>query len=263
MRRLYALTLGLGLLSASGYADVIDFTPYAGYTTVNMGSVNKNLEQLAGFNQFFELELGPTTHPSDSTTNVTNAWIVGGDLLSNRLTPCKNLSLGLRGEFLETNQGSNALNASILQEPLWQVQDQGTLSSFMLGGRYQLPGAEYGLKLSLGVFAGLGYGTVNQSFEINPALGDYRSNGLYSGEGFVGDADLRLDWTIPGVKWLHLDAQGGYRYASLGDLSSQGQSMSGSVGDILGALSPDASTNHAEDADFSGLTAEGGLSITF
>jgi hypothetical protein len=256
MRRLFALTLGLGLLSASGYADVIDFTPYAGYTTVNMTDVNKAAAQSVGLWRY-EMVEDPSSGFSYTNTDVNSAWIVGGDFLSGRLTPCKSLSLGLRVEYLATNTADDTL--SVGGQQALDIKESGTLSSFLLGGRYQLPGAEYGLNLSVGAFGGLGYATMMQSFSLIPD-NDTMHN-LYDGEGFVGDLDLRLDWTIPGVKWLHLDAQGGYRYASLGDLQSNGNAMGGPLDEFFSFAK--VGNTSAVDVDFSGLTAQGGLSVTF
>lgn len=260
MRRLFALSLGLGLLSASAYADVIDFTPFAGYTTVTMGQVNKGLSQVNAFDKIEELS---TPNVSDTDTPLSSAWIIGGDLLSKRLTPLDSLSLGLRGEYLATNTGSDTLYDA--DEPggvAWSFKESGTLTSVMLGGRYQLPGADWGLNLSAGAFAGLGYATMTQDELINVERPGSTST-LYQGEGFVGDLDLRLDWAIPGLTWLHLDAQSGYRYASLGDLSSHGQTMGSPFSSLLSLLTNKPVNTGAVSVDFSGLTAEGGLSVNF
>jgi hypothetical protein len=262
MRRLLAITVGLGLIGASAYADVIDFTPFAGYTTVAMTDVNKGNAEFTGLEKY---ESAMTPGVTMDNTDLSNAWIAGGDLLTTKLSPWQNLSLGIRGEYLATNTSNNQLNDAALGGTAWKVQDNGTLTSLMLGGRYQLPGAQYGLSLSVGVFGGFGYATMWQALTVPliPGGMDNRS-GLYQGEGFVGDLDLRLDWVIPHVKWLHLDAQGGYRYASLGDLSDHGKPLTSGYDQFLQLLAPGTTgSGSAEDVDFSGLTGEGGLSVNF
>jgi hypothetical protein len=261
MRRLFAFTVGLGLIAASAHADVIDFTPFAGYTTVAMTDVNKGNAEFTGLDKY-EAAMSPGVTMDE--TDITNAWIAGGDLLTTKLTPWQNLSLGIRGEYLATNTSNNQINISAMSGPAWKVQDNGTLTSFMLGGRYELPGAQYGLNLSVGIFGGLGYATMWQDLTI-PLVPNHKddTSGLYQGEGFVGDLDLRLDWVIPHVKWLRLDAQGGYRYGSLGDISDHGKPLTSGYDQFLQLLAPGTGSGSAEDVDFSGLTGEGGLSVNF
>ena len=255
MRKLAIVAVGLslfGLVSAAAGAEVIDFTPFAGYTTVTMGSMNGDQQSLTTIFKILGAEGG-----SVQSTDLSNAWIVGGDLLTDRLTPWKRLSLGLRGEYLETNPSTDDYSHAGMTI---DYTGKGSLTGVLLGGRYQLPGAEYGLNLSVGAFGGLGYGTMAQDIKLieGETLND---SSLSTGEGFMADLDLRLDWIVPHVQWLHLDAQGGYRYASFGEFSEHGKPMDG-PGGMLSAFAPiypDGPVN----VDFSGLTAEGGLTVVF
>jgi|GEM_PF-4439258 len=258
MRRLLAITAGLGLLSTAAYADFIDITPYAGYTTVNLGQVKRGLDQLGGIDLLEVQQGGPGTSLTD--TQITGAWIVGGDLLSDRITPMRRLSLGLRSEYLATNRAEESFFES--NGKSWSVRENGTLSSLLLGARYQLPGANHGLSVSVGAFAGLGYATIEQDWSENTFSVNNQNNGLYQGEGFVGDLDFRLDWAIPGARWLHLDAQAGYRYASLGDLGSHGKPLVNPE-NLLSSSAGIKTQNNAEPADFGGFSAGGGFSVKF
>ncbi|MGH7441120.1 MAG: hypothetical protein ACREKE_00450, partial [bacterium] len=175
-------------------------------------------------------------------------------------------SLGLRGEYLETNPATDDLSTGI--DPSLDFIQKGTLTGILLGGRYQFPGSQYGLKLSLGAFGGLAYGTMSQGFS-SPEGGvpGLLSTSLYQGEGFMADLDLRLNWAVPHVSWLHISAQGGYRYASLGQFSSGGKPMTDGASELLNAVdtgTPGTTVPpHAEDVDFSGLTGEGALTASF
>jgi hypothetical protein len=260
MRKMALLALALGSLATALSADVIEFTPYAGYTSVNMGSVNKAQASYDGTIEDL-IYTGGLSGYSFTNAYLSGAWMVGADLLTKRLTPLKSLSLGLRGEYLDTNQANE--NLSLSGEYI-DYSESGTLSSFMLGGRYELPGANHGLKLSAGVFGGLGYAAMTQNFNVSSGGINYNPNGVYCGEGFVGDVDLRLDWTIPGATWLHVNAQTGYRYASLGDLhNGAGDPLEG-PGKYLNQIEPSVYPPQAAvDVDFSGLTVGGGLTLDF
>ncbi|HTB22179.1 MAG TPA: hypothetical protein VK914_05695 [bacterium] len=259
MRKIVLLALVLGSLGTALSADVLEFTPFAGYTSLNMGSVNKAQASYDGIIQ--EAIYSSSSSYSFSNSYLSGAWMVGGDLLTKRLTPWKSLSLGLRGEFLGTNKATENVG---LGTEFIDYSESGSLSSFMLGGRYDLPGANHGLKLSVGAFGGLGYAAMAQDFHVNSGGSAYDQNGLYCGEGFVGDVDFRLDWTIPGLTWLKVNAQTGYRYASLGDLhNGHGDPLEG-PGKYLNQLEPSTyPPQPAVDVDFSGLTVGGGLTFSF
>ncbi|HTB22608.1 MAG TPA: hypothetical protein VK914_07880 [bacterium] len=259
MRTIALFLIAFACLVGPLSADAIDFTPFAGYTSVSMGSVNK---AQAGYQETLTTLLYNEGNPASFTgADLSGAWILGGDLLSGALTPWKELELGLRVDYLGTNQASDLLSEGAATI---NTTESGTLTSVMIGGRYQLPGADYGLKLSAGAFAGIGYGTMSQNFSVTEGGTDMVANGFYYGEGFVGDLDLRLDWTVPGVTWLHLDAQGGYRYASLGDFrDGNGQPLEGPMKYLHQFAPTEFPPASAVDVDFSGLSVEGGLSLVF
>lgn len=258
MRRHLSLIVGLSLLSASAPAAAIQFTPFAGYTTVNMTTVNESINAAETFIEVLGSS-GPGLKVAfRNNQKVTSAWVVGGELLSDRLTPWQSLSLGVRGEYLQTNLGQ--LTTDSLPGMSLDYELFGNLSNFMLGGRYQVPGDWHGVGLSVGAFAGLGYAEMHQS------MAAIHRNDLFNGEGFVGDVDLNLHWAPASFTHTRFNALLGYRYASLGNLSNgAGQPLKPLTGTFLAGLPGSPFVNHqgGMDVDFSGLNVGGGFSLSF
>lgn len=256
MRHLKALLIGLSLVSASAHAAALEFTPYAGHTTVNMTTVNQSLKSSETMLGLISM-MSSTPLDYTNKTQITGAWIVGADVLSGSLSPWESLSLGLRTEYLQTNLGqitthSAAMPISFNYE-LW-----GNLTDVLLGGRYQIPGKWAGFDLSAGLFMGVGYA------EMHEAMGAIGFRNLYHGQGFVGDLDLRLNWAPESFTHLRFNTQLGYRYASFGQLYNEaGEPLRPGVSNLLAMAGPATPKAGGMDVDFSGLTIGGGFSLSF
>lgn len=266
MRKPLCLAAGLAFLAAAAPAAVLEFSPYAGYTTVNMATVNQGQSNLKTIAEFFCLAALSQPARFHNNTQLTNGLVAGADVTTDALTPWSWLSLGLRGEYLQTNMAKLTLDQVLppMFGPNPTVIDyelQGTLSSALLGVRAKHAGDWHGLSASLGLYGGLGYAVMNQSAAA------LRLRDQFTGEGFVAESDLRVDWSPASLSWLRLSAQGGYRYASLGQLyNSRGQALAGPKDILFNNISGGPSFEYGGagmDVDFSGFTATGGLSLLF
>lgn len=259
MKRLLLAFIALSLTGARANAAAIELTPFANYTTVNMATVNQGIASAYSFLNIISLIGPPEPIVFKNNAQLNSGYVLGAELMTDRLTPWEGLSLGLRGQYLQTGlaQVSTLPNMFI---PDFDYELYGNLSSFMLGLRYQLGGIG-NFSVSTGAFAGMGYA------EMHEAMGFIMKRSLYHGEGFVGDLDVRIDWKPSFVKHVGLNALLGYRYASLGQLSdSGGDVLRPPVTNVINAMGGPGGNvplGGGVDVDFGGFNVGGGISLYF
>ena len=253
MRKVLAMLALACALSASASADALEIRPYAGYTTVNMGDANADMQNLKGGLQLFVI-FASGTYQEYENRSLSDGVVLGADISSDRILHSKSLKLAWRNEYLQTNEATYRAHSVSLGTLDVDMTEQGTLSSSLLGLYWSPMQDESSLKLSLGLFGGLGYGSFFRRIDFQNG-GPYTS-GLYSRLGFVGQFETKLDWQLS--SHFSLGASCGYRLAALGQVfDGNGKSMQNSYGAALGGPS------YAVGVDFSGYNATGALSFSF
>ena len=176
MQKRLLLAVLASVVALSLRADAIDLSAHAGYTTVSMGSFNKYNEKFWGYDS------------SGTVSDITNGYVVGLDASTKRLTGPW-LSLGLRGEYLQTNE-------SVLNNTSSNIyyNNMGTLSSLLVGAKIDASGGPLGVTLGLGAWVGAGYGTMGQ-FHAYSASGPVQS-GLFTGICPEGQLEGSASWKL-------------------------------------------------------------------
>jgi hypothetical protein len=236
--RLLLAILASGL-TLSLRADAIDLSAHAGYTTVGMGSFNKYNEKFWGYDS------------SGGVSDITNGYVVGLDASTHRLTGPW-LALGLRGEYLQTNEAQLNDTASTIY-----FNNMGTLSSLLIGAKIDATGGPLGLDLGLGAWIGGGYGTMGQ-FNAMSHSGPVQS-GVYSGTCLQGEFEASVGYHLS--PRIGFQFTGGWRWADFTSLSDGGQPLY-EQGPYNGIYSPQKALNPV-NVDFSGATAQGSVNLSF
>jgi hypothetical protein len=233
MAAIAAACLGAGPLAA------LSLEPHAGYTTVSMGDLNRANDAVYGY-----WGVGPSVR-------MTNAVVAGLDLMQ-AVDGVPGLSLGLRGDWLQTNLAQTTNVDPYTPSNDFSMTDQGNLSSLLLGGKLSAPFLLNGLDLGLGAWLGYGYATLSQ--RVSKAT---LEDGLFMGSLWVGQLEGSLRYSV--AKHISLAFTGGWRWANAGSLyDDQHHALYDSIqywhGGNRRALS---------DADFSGISAQGSVGYSF
>jgi hypothetical protein len=229
MRRILVLALVLAAGAVRAQADILDISGFGGYTSLGMKDVNNTIS-------------GPVTGVKQTTTtDISNGYVVGLDLRSGLLIPVPFMSVNLRGEYIGGNEGRSAGTFGPLSVP-YDIKYSPSMGDVMLGLSFavDLPGT--GLGLGLGVYGGYGEGAL----QVSTASGGIVAPDLYTGGGFVGEAEARLKYKIYAV--LNVYAFGGMRWADLGSFENPASAKFG---------------GSSVNVDFSGATGGGGIDLEF
>jgi hypothetical protein len=239
MRKILLAALLAAAACGTARAGLLDLSAHAGYTTVAMGSFNKYNDKFWGYDS------------SGSNSDITNGYVVGLDASTHRLTPPW-LALGLRGEYLQTNEARLDDTASNIY-----YNNMGTLTSLLVGAKIDAPGGPWGVDLGLGAWVGAGYGTMDQ-FNANSQSGPVQS-GVYSGISLQGELEGSLTYHLS--QRLGFQFTGGWRWADFSSLGDGGQPLY-EQGPYNGIYSAQRSLNPV-NVDFSGATAQGSVNVSF
>lgn len=227
MRRILFLTLLLAAGAVGARADMLEISGFGGYTSLGMKDVNNTIASpLPGVKQ-------------TTTTEIKDGYVVGLDIRTGLLIPIPFLSVGLRGEYIAGNEGQS--EGTLLTEP-YDIKYSPSMGDAMLGLSFgvDIPGT--GLGLGLSAYGGYGEGVIQES---SSAAGIVAPD-LYSGGGFVGEAEARLKYKI--YAFLNIYAFGGMRWANLGTFENPANAKFGGSGVTV---------------DFSGATGGGGIDLDF
>jgi hypothetical protein len=228
--------LACGALFAMGGrlgADVMDVSPFTEFTTVNLYHLRGQLQAQQG------VDGGALNAPEYGPD-------VGAELLNRSWAPIASLAFGFRIEDV-SNTMSESGDAA-------EAKYNSYLLAGLVGMRWTAPIARR-WTVSLGLFAGPGYANIGYG---RTQSGGASENEDWDGFGFVSVADLRLEYALPSVPGMSLNADLGGRYASFGPLSYYQEAHE------LGVQAPAwfvESTPSGED--FSGIISGVGVSYDF
>jgi hypothetical protein len=243
MRTTLVAALAALCLSATAHADLVDVDVHSGVSTVNMAQVNRSNAALWGWDVAGQVD------------DLDSAWVSGVDFSTRSLTPYPWLELGLRVEYLQTNE-------AIVDDPEapTYITEQGKLSSALVGAKVSAPFAAVdGLSAGLGAWFGYGYATFEQNVTTQtvggPGSAPLQSE-LFRSSIIVTELEGRLQYQL--TRHWALGVTGGWRWADAG-------LMKDPSGDLLSDnLQLWEYGNKAPiNVDFSGITAQGSLSYSF
>jgi hypothetical protein len=222
------------LLNAAPLA-AIDLNFHAGYTTLAMRDLNRMNDAIYGYEG-----VGRSDH-------LDNGMVLGLDATT-PLEAAPWLALGLRGEWLHSNQGRMDQDYDDQH-----VHDLASLTSLLFGGKAQEPFLIDGLQLGLSAWLGYGFATLYQdASDPNQVL----QSGLFMGSLMVGELEGSLTYALgPQVS---VAFSGGWRWASAGPLyDDQHKPL------VDGAQALRNQPAGPVDIDFSGATARASISLHF
>jgi hypothetical protein len=234
------LAAALAALGTAAHAGLIDVDAHAGYTTLSLGDFNKATSAFWGWDG------------DGAQQTIHSGYVVGVDACTQRLTHWDWLSLGLRGEYLQSNEGQ-------VNEPSggYYFQNMGTLTSLLVGGKFALPSSLPGLELGLGAWIGGGYATMSQSaaYTSNYHFNRTIQTGLFDGELLEGQLEGSLRVALS--PRVGLAFTGGWRWADAPELKDGATVLCVPESYTFGgAYAP-------VNVDFSGATAQGAVDFTF
>jgi hypothetical protein len=229
--------LACGVLLAMGPrlgADVLDVSPFAEFTTVNLYHLRGQLQAYGG--------------PGGGTTLNAPEYgsDIGAELMTWSLTPIASLAFGFRVEDV-INTMSEAGNGT-------EAQYNSYLLDGLVGMRWTTPIARR-WTVSFGLFAGPAYANIGYG---QAQAGGTSENEDWDGYGFVSVADLRLEYALPSVPGMSLNADVGGRYASFGPLSNYHEASALGIQAPFWFVVPTPSGE-----DFSGIITGVGVSYVF
>jgi hypothetical protein len=234
------LAAALAALGTSAHAALIDVSAHAGYTTLSLGDFNNGTSAMWGWDG------------DGFQQTIHSGYVVGLDACTQRLTHWDWLSLGLRGEYLQSNEGQ-------VNEPSggYYFQNMGTLTSLLVGGKFSLPSSVPGLELGLGAWIGGGYATMSQSaaFTSGYSFSAPIQSGLFDGELLEGQLEGTMKYALN--QRVSLVLTGGWRWADAPELKDGSTPLCSPESYTFGG--PAAPVN----VDFSGATAQGSVGYSF
>ena len=234
------LAAALAALGTAAHADLLDVSAHGGYTTLSLDDFNRATSALWGWDG------------DGFQQTIHSGYVVGLDVCTRHLTRLDWLSVGLRGEYLQSNEGQ-------VNEPSghYYVQNMGTLSSILVGGKFSLPSSVPGLQLGLGAWIGGGYATMGQAVAYAPGYSFSRKiqSGLFIGDLLEGQLEGSLKYALSSR--VGLSFNGGWRWADAPQLKNGGTPLYYHESYLFGG-SP-APVN----VDYSGATAQGSVDFAF
>jgi hypothetical protein len=224
-------------IASASQAAMLDVTPHAGYSTVSMGALNHSNETQWGW------------EGTGSVNDIHSAYVVGVDLTSSHLTPHDWLNLGLRTEYLQTNQ---LINDGRPDNSTYNT-DQGTLTNLLVGASASQPFILNGLQLGLGAWVGGGYGVMSQHESKDwPAL---IQSGNFTGYTLVGELESTISYALG--SHLRLSFVGGWRWADFASMKDGNTPLYDNLQLWEHGL------QNPVNVDFSGATGQGSVSYSF
>jgi hypothetical protein len=181
-KTILAAVLGLAM---TGSLPALDLALHGGYTSFNMGSLNRANSELIGYGG------------DGYSRPIESGVVVGADLTIP--TGYSWLQAGLRTEFMQSNMGETKADSYN-----FSITDQAALSDLLVGLKASTSGT---LSLGLGAWFGYGYATLNQ-VDFNNSVGQ---SGLYMQSLPVTQLEGRMDYHLG--QHLKLSLTGGYRWA--------------------------------------------------
>lgn len=226
---------------------------HAGYTTVQMADLNRANAALWGF---FDTSSG-------SENGIHDGLVLGLDYVRPGWSPWAWLPLGFRAEYLRTGASTAHMFNTIGNQPIdFTVQDQGSLSSLLVGGGFKTDAADIpGLSLGLNAWVGYGYAEMDQTVAnvSTYAFSQPMASDSYFGLVFEGQLEGSVSYQFaPNARVF---GSGGWRWANAASLRDGGGNP------LVENLPADgyygSQANAPVNVDYSGITAQGGISLQF
>jgi len=223
-----------------------------GYTTVNMGDLNRSNAEFLGF------------YDGDGHSGaIHDGAVLDLNLVGSQWTAWPWLLVGLRAEYLRTGTSELLVHNILMSgDPVWFVmQDSASLMSGQLGLGINSPNALPGLDLGVFGWAGPGFARVTQDVNLSNNLsgGPQPTSGIYGAVGLVAQLEGSLSYqATPAVSFRFT---GGWRWADVGGVTdSKGKPLY----EILPALGYNGSPKLCPvNIDLSGATAKGSVDFAF
>lgn len=235
MFKIPVLTLLFALSAVAAHADLLEVSGFGGYTSLDMGEVNKSLATAKA--------------AGTKVTDIDNGYVVGLDVRTGSLIPVPFLEIGLKGEYIGAANPGEASGS--VGGHAYSIKDQASMVDAMLGLDFGIGIPATPLSFGLSAYGGYGEGMVQKSFTTEGET----ATDLYNGGAFVGEGEARLTYKVVSV--LNIYAFGGMRFADLGTFADPAKRKfdpTAPVG-IEGTADP--------SVDFSGLTGGLGLNLDF
>jgi hypothetical protein len=234
----------------------LTFSVQAGYTTVSMTDLNRSNAAMWGY---FDTNSGMVRPLHDG-------MVVDLNLMASQWTPYPWLELGLRAEYLQT--GTSELLVTDEHPPdnnatLFDLQDQGSMLSGLVGIGISGPTFLPGLNLGLHGWAGPGFARITQNVDYSTNLsGAVQPNsGIYSGLCLEGQMECSLSYQVASA--VSLSFSGGWRWANVGGVQDSNGKALYEIMPALGYYSSGNPTLSPVNIDFSGATAKGSVDFNF
>ncbi|HTB23178.1 MAG TPA: hypothetical protein VK914_10780 [bacterium] len=247
MRKVVLAAIAALLVCGTLSADVLDFTPHAGYTSFAMNSFNRANGNVFGWEGAGE-SMG-------YNQDIQSGIVVGADETTKCLSPWKSLDLGLREEYLVSNQARLVSDQGSDNDGL-DYSDKASLTNILVGGKVSAPFSVPGLSLGLGAWVGYGYATMDQHVNYDGFDGDnLMQSGLYTAGILVGELESTVTYKIG--SHIGLNFTGGWRWADAPELKSHGTPLYDAEQYWEWNISSPV------NVDFSGATAQGSVDLYF
>jgi hypothetical protein len=232
----------------------LTFSVEAGYTTVSMADLNGSNAALWGW---YDTSAGHYGAIHDGA-------VIDLDLMASQWTSYPGLEVGLRAEYLRTGTSElQVTNAQAIQsgfnDLVWfNMTDNGTLMSGLVGLGFTGPTIFPGLTLGLHGWAGPGFARINQDVTLYHYLsghGPQPATGIYEGMCFEGQLESTLGYQL--LSNFSVSVTGGWRWADVGGVTDNtGRALYENL-PALGFYQPYSHYSLAPvNIDFSGATAK-------
>lgn len=216
---------------ASATLPALDLAVHAGYTSFNLGELNRANASLLG--EFADGHSQP----------LNSGALIGTDLTQASTLPW--LNFGLRAEAMQSDFAEIKTDSGY-----YDYSDQARLSDLLVGAKITTPAA-LGLKLGLALWAGYGYAELQQNDFVS-----YLQSGLFMGSLPVAEVETSLGYDL-GSR-IHLAFTGGWRWANAGYLYDDQHKPLYDNGKVWYSQG-----NFPINVDLSGITAQGSISYSF
>lgn len=242
MRHNLWTAIALAAFVGALHADAVDLGVHAGYTSFAMGQVNRANAYNSGWSGV------------QYAQDIDSGYVVGIDETSSRLTPWNWLSVGLREEYMQSNQAENKSTAPGGNG--LDYTDQATLTDALVGIKATTPFRDSNFTLGAGAWVGYGYGALEQRVHYDDGSGAvFMQGGLFGADILVGELESTISYRI-GSR-IGLNFTGGWRWADAPYATSHGKPLYDALQYWLNGYKLPV------NVDFSGATAQGGVSLTF
>jgi hypothetical protein len=240
-KTLLAAALGLALGSPLS-ALSLDASVHGGFTTFNMGDLNRSNATLMGW------DLAPYSQ------DISSGYVVGMDWVTRAWSPLAGMTWGLRTEYLQSNlaEMKNYPNDVTLV-----MTDQASLTDALVGANLAVPAGTSGLTVGVGAWLGYGLGVMNQhkTYDGGSSRSIRIQSGAFSDTILVGELETSLGYDLTphwGVSFT-----GGWRWADAPEVKSGSEALDdGSTLWEFGRKTP-------VNVDFGGATAQGSVHYRF